>query len=44
MSERVFYSIEELRAFLQTVPKDVRVNITIEVEGDGGKESGEEIE
>ena len=39
MSERVFHSIEELKAYLKEVPASVFVKITVEVEGDGREES-----
>ena len=41
MDGKVFYSLEELRAFLNTLPEDVRVTITVETE-DGSEEENAE--
>lgn len=44
MNELVFHSIEELRAYLETVPEGVSVNITVEANDDGKEENSEGIE
>ena len=41
MIEKVFYSFEELKAFLQELPENMKVNITVEVKSDDEEESTE---
>ncbi len=43
MSEQTFYSMEELKEYLQTVPEGKFVKVTVEV-GNDGEETGEESE
>ena len=41
MEEKVFHGIEELKAFLNEMPKDVTIKVTVEVRTDGEEESTE---
>ena len=42
MSERVFYSIEELKAYLQERPEDEFVKVVVEVRSDGEEDDEEQ--
>jgi len=41
MEEKVFHSIEELKAFLHEMPEKVTVTVTVEVRTDGEEENTE---
>lgn len=44
MEEKVFHSMEELKAYLKTVPPGIFVKIKVEVAGDGKEESDDKTE